>query len=133
MKTSRTRRVTVCFETCIVVTGNIQWEVTLACSALRAPYAVRSNPKTQPLYRDYWQARKQIDQRDSALETSHVSFDHYYCADMLIFFSCMFKDFSLIVSVHSIRYEFIPNVPECYADHVLQLKATHANISNTSE
>lgn len=45
MKTFQTRHVTVCFETCIVVTGNIQWEVTLACSALQAPYMVRINPK----------------------------------------------------------------------------------------
>lgn len=47
MKASQTRHIVVCFETCIIVTGNIQWEVTLAWSTLRAPYMVRINPKTQ--------------------------------------------------------------------------------------
>lgn len=41
----RYENIPVCFETCMEVTGNIQWEVTLARSALSAPYMVHINPK----------------------------------------------------------------------------------------
>lgn len=112
MKTSQKWHVTVCFETCIVVTRNIQWEVTLACSALQAPYTVRINPLDPEITGRSGNRGKQIDQRDSVLETTHVSFDHYYCAEVHIFLSCMFRDFSPIVLVHSMRFEFIPNLPE---------------------
>lgn len=37
----------VCFETCIAVTRNVEWEVTFACSTLQAPSMVRINPKAQ--------------------------------------------------------------------------------------
>ena len=59
MKTSQKWHGTVCFETCIVVTRNIQWEVTLAWSTLRASCMVRINPKTQSFSRDYRQEQRQ--------------------------------------------------------------------------
>lgn len=144
MKTSQIRHVTVCFETCIVVTRNIQWEVTLACSALRAPYTVRINPKTQPLSRDYWQEQQQRQtnrpKRFCPWNKSRLLWSLLLCGHAY-FLSCMFKDFSLIVSVHSIRYEFIPNLPEFYGGprssaccnlwQHMQLYKTKGNEANT--
>ena len=123
---------TICFETCIVLTGNIQWEVTHACSALRAPYVVHINPKTHnhspEITGRSCNRGKQIDQRDSVLETSHVPFDHHYCADMPFFFfflAVRSKNFSLIVSVQSIRYDLTP----IYLSTTVALCAQHAAAS----
>lgn len=78
-KTSPTQHVSICFETCIAVTRNIEWEVTLACSALQAPSTVRINPETQPtLQRILAGAAKEENkypQINSVLERSHVPFD----------------------------------------------------------
>lgn len=49
MKTCQTLHVTVfVFEACILVTRNIQWEVTLAYSALRAPLHGLHHQKHSP-------------------------------------------------------------------------------------
>lgn len=57
------------------VTGNIQWEVTLARSALWAPYMVRINPENTAT----------LQRLLAGAATDSVSFDYYYCADLLIF------------------------------------------------
>lgn len=75
MKTSSTRHVTVCFETCIAVSQSIRWEVTLARSALRAPRTGPHQFKTQPTLLRPLAGGKQMHQRDSVLESGHVSFD----------------------------------------------------------
>lgn len=92
MKTSQIRHVTVCFETCIVVTRNIQWEVTLACSALRASYTVRINPKKHSRSPEITGRSKQIDQRDSVLETSRSPLI-IITVETCLFLNRAFKDF----------------------------------------
>lgn len=110
---SKKWHVTVCFETCTVVTRNIQWEVTLACSALQAPYTDRINPKHSHSPEIYWQEQQQRQtnrpKRYCPWNNSHFFWSSLFCR-------CAFRIYIkkktlLIVLAHSGRHEFFPEFP----------------------
>lgn len=129
---------TGCFETCMVVAGNVQWEVTLACSALRAPYAARINPKnTSPLSRDYWQKRQRRQtngpKRFCPWNKSSPLWSLLLRRDAYFFWSCTFKDFKHNCFSAEHQVWFGPNLRWACALSTLQFEATHANRQNRSK
>lgn len=137
MKTSSTRHVTMCFETCIAVRQKHPMGSDTCLQ--RSPGSAHGlhQSKTQPTLPRLLAGGKQIHQRDSVLESSQVSFDQSYELTFSGVFRCcvltLFRQMTWInpESVQKVFFFYSPrgDLPSLvwYACSKLTARATHDN------
>ncbi len=94
----------LCFEACKVLTRNIQWVVTLACSHLEAFWNMYHSKSAEFLW-DQWELwhGKQIDQRENVLEDL-CTFNYVITLAVCFFVLCHLIPNTMVQWLHKILH-----------------------------